>query len=148
MINRDPAFWRPIIEHPEVRPHVSLGSDADWLTPLLESSDCIPFASESGGYFIVAKCPLGRSWDLHAAYLPSGWGQETSDTLKTLLRKLRGWDLITVTEVAGNWRSRPPRSFGFRPAADMRDGFRTHVLTRAAWEQSPAFRRMNRCLQS
>lgn len=147
MIRRDEGFWRPVIEHPEVAPHVSLGSDLDWLPVLLGSPDCLPFACEHGGYFFVQTAPLARLWDLHAAFLPSGWGRAAHDLLRTSLRRLRGWDLITVSEVSGNWRSRPPRSFGFRPAAPEQDGFRTWVLTRTAWEQSPAFRRMEtQCL--
>lgn len=142
MICRDPSFWRPICEHPEVKPHVSLGSEHDWLTPLLENPRVLPFIGERGGYFLVDMAH-GRIWDLHAAFLPSGWGKDASATLKRLLGALRGWDAVTSLEVEGNWRSRPPRSFGFRPAAPMRDGYRTHVLTRTAWEASPAFRRMN-----
>lgn len=149
MICRDEAFWRPIIEHPEVKPGVSLGSDFDWLPVLLENPDCLPVAGAHGGYFFVTTAPLGRFWDLHAAFLPSGWGRAAHDLLLACLKHLAGWDAITAMEVAGNRRSRPPLSFGFRPAAPERDGFRTWILTRTAWEASPAFRRMEtRCRQS
>lgn len=148
MIDRDEVFWRSVCEHPDVEPWVSLGIKTDWLAPLLGAAHVQPFRSEHGGYFLVKMDPLGRLWDLHAAFTPEGWGAEASSTLKATLRDLGGWDLITSTEVGGNWRSRPPRSFGFRPSAPAHGGYRTWILTRAAWEASPAYRRMEkRCLQ-
>jgi hypothetical protein len=146
MICRDPAFWQPIIDHPLVKPHVSLGSDVDWLSVLLDSPMCVPFRGEAGGYFLVRMAH--GTWDLHAAFEPRGWGRDANVTLKRALGAVE-WDLIVSLEVDGNWRSRPPRSFGFRPAEPMRSGLRLYHLTRAAWEASPAFRRMEtRCRQS
>lgn len=142
MICRDPAFWRPVCEHPDVKPRVDHGGEGDWLPGLLESPLCLPFRGEHGGYFLVRSDHLGRVWDLHAAFAPEGWGRDANRTLKALLGSLGAWDVITVHEVAGNWRSRPPKSFGFRVAADFRGELRTWVLTRAAWEASPAHRRM------
>lgn len=142
MICRDPAFWRPICEHPAVKPHVSLGFEGDWLTPVLESRRCLPWASVNGGYFLFQADFNDRVWDLHAAFRPEGWGREAHDLLIAVLA-CPIWSLMTVTEVEGNWRSRPPRSFGFRQAGPC-----LWFLTRAAWEQSPAFKRMlKRCLQ-
>ena len=142
MIERDPAFWRPIIEHPDVAPAVRAEDGTDWLPTLLESPLCIPFRGEHGGYFLVRSDHLGLVWDLHAAFTPEGWGRDTNRTLKRLLSVVDAWDIITVLEVAGNARSRPPISFGFRSAAEQRDRFRTWFLTRAAWDASPARRRM------
>lgn len=129
------------MKHPRVWPHVSLGHEGDWVGPLMANPSVVKFAGEHGGYMFHGRCSLGRAYDLHAAFAPEGWGREANAVLKRALRELDGWDIITATEVDGNWRSRPPRSFGFRPAGPMRDGFRVHHLTRTAWEQSPAFRR-------
>lgn len=128
-LERDPAFW------------VATGVEGDW--PLLTGSPvCLPLACEHGGFIFVRLDALGRVLDLHAAFKPSGWGRVANHHLKACLAHLVGWDLITATEVEGNWRSRPPKSFGFRPAGPVAAGFRTWVLTRAGWEASPARRRM------
>jgi hypothetical protein len=136
------AFWRDVALHPDVQPHVSLGLDVDWWTPLLAHPSVKAFESQNGGYFFAQLDPLGRVWELHAAFKPAGWGREASQTLKAALRDLRGWDVVMASEVAGNWRSRPPKSFGFRPTAPFEGQFRTWILTRDAWERSPARGRM------
>lgn len=148
MICRDPAFWRPVVEHPDVKAAVTLDVVGDWLTPVLESPAVTPFRGRFGGYFLHALDPMGRHLDLHAAFRPEGWGRDSYDTLIAALRFHSGWDVMTASEVEGNWRSRAPRSFGFRPATGFRGGFRTWVLTRDAWEASPAYRRVvKQCLQ-
>lgn len=127
--DRDPTFWRESCE-----PGLDLG--------FLESPRVVPLASTNGGYFFVQIDGLGRVFDLHAAFKPQGWGKEASDTLKASLALLTGWQVVSVSEVEGNWRSRPPRSFGFRPASGFSGGYRSWILTRDAWEASPARRRM------
>lgn len=126
---RDPDFWAERCE-----PGLDLG--------FLSSDRVTPLASENGGYFFVRIDGLGRVFDLHAAFKPAGWGKEASATLKASLRLLMGWQVISVSEVEDNWRSRPPRSFGFRPAGGFSGGYRSWILTREAWEASPARRRM------
>lgn len=126
--DRDLAFWSQVIT-----PQTDLG--------FLQSPFVLPLRSEHGGYLLARLDALGRVWDLHAAYTPLGWGREAHAALKAVLRRLDDWQLINVSEVEGNRRSRPPLSFGFRPAGPMQAGFRTWFLTRAAWEASPASRR-------
>lgn len=140
--DRDLAFWTDVFNHPAVRPHVSMDGDLDWLPALVASERVTPLRTDGGGFLFLQLDALGRTLELHAAFLPEAWGAQVSQALKAALTRLEGWDLIVVSEVAGNWRSRPPRSFGFRPAAEMAGQFRTWTLTRAAWEQSPARRRM------
>ena len=72
----------------------------------------VKFAGAHGGYMLVGGDTIGRVYDLHAAFTPEGWGREANAVLKRALRELEGWDIITATEVEGNWRSRPPRSAG------------------------------------
>lgn len=135
---RDPGFWEAVASHPAVGPH--MGGRVDWAA-LVGNPAIMPFACEGGGYIIARLDALGRAWDLHAAFRPEGWGRTANAALKAALNRLGPWAIITATEVEGNWRSRPPRSFGFRPAEAGRDGYRTWVLTREAWERSPAKRR-------
>lgn len=115
---------------------------------LVASPNVIALHSANGGFLFATLDPLQRVHELHALYRPEGWGRETNRTLKAALKAVFGWGsfLIIVSEVGGNWRSRPPRSFGFRPAGEFAPahGFeiRTWTLSRAAWEASPARRRM------
>jgi hypothetical protein len=138
----DADFWRGIAEHPAVKPLVSFGTDFDWWTPLLTHPAVSVVRGDHGGYFLVCLDPLGRIFDLHAAITPEGWGRAANALLKRALADLGGWDVVLATEVDGNWRSRPPRSFGFRPAAATEGQYRTWILARDAWENSPARRRM------
>jgi hypothetical protein len=141
-INRSEAFWRPITEHPAIKHHLDLGTGVDWLPTVLASDDVLPLASSHGGYFLHRLDPYGHLWDLHAAFSPEGWGRVANATLKAALLFLPAWQLVTASEVGGNWRSRPPKSFGFRPAGPLEGWSRTWFLTRSAWEASPARRRM------
>jgi hypothetical protein len=127
--DRSPTFWASVCE-----PGLDLA--------FLASERVTPLRSDNGGYLFVNLDGLGRVWDLHAAFLPAGWGREASATLKAALEHLGDWQIITSAEVEDNPRSRPPLSFGFRPASGFSGGFRSWFLTRSAWDQSPARRRM------
>lgn len=132
---RDPAFWARI--------NLTIGAqngNVD-LAALLAEPRVKPLACDLGGYIFVQMDGLGRLWDLHAAFEPLGWGKVAAGALKASLASFP-WAAIFATEVECNWRSRAPKSFGFRPAEPMRSGFRTWVLTLEAWEQSPARRRV------
>lgn len=134
--------WAEIAADPTVKAHIAPDTDFDWWTPLLAHPAVRTVESPNGGYFLVQLDPLGRTWELHAAFKPQGWGREAHGLLKAALRDLEGWDVILASEVAGNWRSRAPKSFGFRPAGPFAGQYRTWILTRAAWEASPARRRL------
>lgn len=142
--DRDPAFWRWVADHPDVQASGVIGGPG-LMESLVAREDITPLRGEHGGFLFVC---LGDTYDLHAIFRPEGWGWETNRLLKQALVMIfdRGTSQITVSEVGGNWRSRPPRSFGFRPMGDFTfsHGFalRPWTLTRAAWESSPARRRM------
>lgn len=145
MEQRDPSFWRAVIDHPEVKPHVTLGREFD-VGPLIASSRVLPLASENGGFLLVQLDGLGRVFELHTMYRPEGWGREVLTASKAMFRQMfERCDLIVTHEVFGWWRSRPPKSFGFRPAGEFRPEYgtqlRTWTLTRDDWEKSPARRR-------
>ena len=144
--DRDPDFWRAVADHPAVQASGTMGGPGV-IEALVADGRITPLRSTNGGYLFARLDPIGRVHELHALYRPEGWGRETHGALKAALKVmfLRGARVITVSEIGGNWRSRPPRSFGFRPAGDFAatHGFdiRTWTLTSDAWEASPAHRR-------
>lgn len=149
--DRDPAFWTDVYEHPQVKPHVGLGHDLD-LAAILDNPAVTPLRAENGGFIFVRLDGLGRALELHTMFTPAGWGREVALAAKSAFTFVfdRGADLIVTQEVAGNRRSQPPRSFRFEPAGDFRPSvlgvdLRSWVLTRHAWEASPARLRMATC---
>jgi hypothetical protein len=61
-----------------------------------------------------------------------------------------GYQVLVTFEMQANSKSRPPRTFGFSQAGDWREtpigAARMWVLTRAAWDASPAAKRRATCL--
>lgn len=111
---------------------------------LVDHPSVLPMRAERGGYLF--HCRSAGIYELHALFEPHAWGRPTSDALKACLQSL-SWRRIDVSEVRGNWRSRPPRSFGFRAVGDFAPhltglDLKPWILTREAWEASPARRRM------
>lgn len=145
---RDAAFWTRIYEHPDVKPHVSLGADLD-LAGIVTHPGVTPLAATHGGFLFARLDGLGRTFELHTLFTPEGWGREVLEASKQAFQRMfdAGADLIVTQEVAGNRRSQPPLSFRFAPCGDFRPSplghdLRTWVLTRAAWDASPARLRM------
>lgn len=145
---RDHGFWQRIADHPAVAPHVTMGRGGFDLAGVIAHPSVLPLASEHGGYLFYRLDGMGRAYELHALYTPEGWGRETNAALKAATERLRnqGVALLIVHEVEGNWRSRPPKSHGWKAASDFTASpagpLKTHVLTMADWLQSPARRRM------
>lgn len=145
---RDPAWWARIAEHPEVKPHITLGADFD-LAAVVQHPSVTPLAADHGGFIFARLDGLGRVHELHTLFTPEGWGREVTGAAKHAFAAMfdRGADLIVTQEVDGNRRSQPPRSFRFAPCGDFRasplgPALRSWVLTRDAWEASPARLRM------
>lgn len=140
-------WWRSIAEHPEVAPHISFGQEFD-VMDLVEHPSVLPLRAEHGGFLFFRLDGLGRVYELHTLFTPAGWGREVLAAAKLAFAKMfeRGAQVITTYEVEGWWRSRPPKSFGFRSAGgfapDLGRSLRTWILTSDAWDASPARRRM------
>lgn len=150
--DRNAAFWTDVYEHPQVKPHVSLGHELD-LAAILDNPAITPLRAEHGGFLFFRLDHMGRAFELHTMFTPEGWGREVSLAARAAFAFMfdRGADLIVTQEVAGNPRSQPPRSFGFKPASDFRPSalgveLRSWVLTRYAWDASPVRQRMRSCL--
>lgn len=149
---RDPAFWTAIYEHPEVKPRVSLGHDLN-LAKVVANPSVEPLAAEHGGFLFIRLDGLGKVYELHTMFTPEGWGREVAAAAKDAFALMfdKGADLIVTHEVAGNRRSQPPLSFRFAPVGEftwvpaLDADLRTWVLTRLAWNASPARQRMPKC---
>jgi hypothetical protein len=145
--HRDPEFWIGVYEHPAVKPHVGLGGELD-VAAVVSNPLVVPLRADHGGFLFIRLDGLGRVHELHTLFTPEGWGREVASAAKEAFGLMfdRGADLIVTYEVAGNRRSQPPLSFRFQAAGgfapDLGASLRTWVLTRSAWEASPAFRRM------
>ena len=151
-LDRDPAFWRWVFDHPAVKPHAGLGLSVDF-EPLLADARVTPLRAVNGGYLFVQLDGLGRVRELHSLFRPEGWGREALLAGKAALAAVfaAGAQVVTTYEARGNRRSQPPLSFRFQPAGDFapdpltKAELRTWVLTRSAWEGSPAYRRSISC---
>lgn len=144
----DRQFWIDVAEHPAVAPHVLFGLSGLAIGDVIEHPSVQTFRAEHGGYLFVKLDGLGRVFELHSMFTPEGWGREALLTAKAAFASIFETASLVVTyEVSGNWRSRPPKSFGFTPAGEFADSpqiglpCRTWVLTSEAWNASPARRR-------
>ena len=151
MINRDASFWDAVAQHPEVAPFVFMGREAGSLAGLVENEGCLPLASESGGLLFVKMDLVGLVRELHTMYRPEGWGREVAENAPLFMNEaFNHCSLITTHEQEGRWRTRPPRSHGWKPAGGYMDcGFdyklRLWILPQEAWLASAVGRRFNTC---
>lgn len=142
--DRDAAFWTEIASHPEVR-SILFGQAPELVGELMQRSDVRHFASEHGGWAFIRLDPYGLIWDTHAMFTPEGWGREAHATMKHAFRTMLATAHALFVTETDNPRSRPPISCGFKPCGGTLETaigpLTTWVLTRAAWEASPAYRR-------
>lgn len=143
---RDPAFWFEIASHPAIAGAL-MGLDSLAVAQTALRPSILPLASENGGFFFGRMDGLGMACELHSLYRPAGWGREAASAGKEALQWVFGAYQVVITfETLANPRSRPPLSFGFVRAGDWRKTvigqLRLWVLTKLAWETSPAHRRL------
>jgi hypothetical protein len=146
---RDGAFWFEIASHPAVKGAV-MGLDPRAVAEAAMRPTLLPLASDNGGFLFGRMDGLGLVRELHTLYRPAGWGREAAGAAKEAFAWVFAAAQVVVTyEMQANPRSRPPRSFGFTQAGAWRrtaaGALRAWVLTRAAWELSPAHRRYATC---
>ncbi len=146
---RDPEFWGEIASHPAIA-GAMMGLTPAQVVAASQREQIVPLASDNGGFFFCRMDQIGMIAELHTLYRPAGWGREVALAGKQALEWVfREFQVIVTHEVEANPRSRPPRSFGFVQAGDYQaspvGAIRARVLTRAAWECSPAHRRFVPC---
>lgn len=142
---RDPAFWERVASHPSVRPSL-MGIEPKYFAAEAVGDLHLPLASQNGGFIFVPRDAFGRIAELHTLYLPDGWGREVAVAGKEALAIVFDrFDLVVTYERADDWRTRPPKSFGFRPCGSPFDMngllWRTWSLSHDGWRASPAYAR-------
>lgn len=141
--DRGPDFWTRIAAHPEVRKTL-FGYGPEMVGEYMGHPTVRHFSTENGGWAFVRLDSVGLIWDTHTMFVPEGWGREASAVLKHALRAMfKTAQILTAYETEGGFRT--PISFGFRPAGGSTltpvGPLKSWVLTRSAWESSPAYRR-------
>ena len=150
-IERDPAFWSEVARHPALRSMLG-EADPEMIGALALREGVLPLAAEHGGFLFIRQDMLGFVCELHTLFTPEGWGREVLTAGIEALGAiwLLGFSTIVTLEMRQNPRSQPPRSFGFVQAGDWREAMigeaRMWILTKAAWEASPAAKRRAKCL--
>lgn len=141
-IERDPAFWIGVAQHPMVTP--LLGDlNAVQIADVIARPNILPLASDHGGFLFASIDSLGRVLELHTLYTPEGWGREVHAAAKAAFEFVfdRGAVMVFTYDIEENPRSRPPRTFGFRPAGERltspHGAAQAWVLTREGWMASP-----------
>jgi hypothetical protein len=142
--DRDPTFWTEIASHPEVRKTL-YGHPPELVGELMRRPDVRHFASTHGGWAFWRLDSYGLVWDCHAMFTPDGWGREAHVVMKYAFRALFETAHAILVSETDSPRSRPPLSCGFKPCGATTETvagpLTTWVLTRSAWEASPAYRR-------
>ena len=140
---RDPAFWERIANDPSVAPHLVLGAYRQDMTTIVRSPRVVPLATELGGFVFIALDPLCGLYEAHRMFLPQGRGRHALGAALEAVQVMfgRGAACLTARESAGAPWSRPPLSFGWRPAAPLDNKHRLWLLPKVAWEASPARQR-------
>lgn len=145
LVERDAAFWDRIADHPEVRPWVLLEGS---LAHLIQDDRAMPLATDHGGAIFWNVDGLGFVVEMHTLFTPEGWGREVAMFGRACIRQVMSTaSLILTHEQEGYWRSRPPRSHGWKPFGDFEDaGFPRRLklwgLSRQSWLESPIGRRV------
>jgi hypothetical protein len=145
-VERDPAFWERVASHPAVAPTLS-GMDPAMVGRLAADGDVLPLASAHGGFLFVRRDGAGFVCELHTLFTPEGWGREAlaAGILAIEAVWITGYQAVITFEPQVNPRGRPPRTFGFARAGDWRETpigpLRLWILSRQAWDASPAKRR-------
>lgn len=144
-LDRDAAFWQRISDHPEVKPHVTLGREPDptALSALLASPRCYPLRADHGGVLLVQLDGAGHVLELHLMFTPEGRGAPARAAIQEAMQWAFGIgaQMVTTYQVRGlGGRWNPPAALGFKPAGEFQplDGYpveiRSFVATRLDFE--------------
>lgn len=120
------------------------GAPIEAIDAIVTDPGVLPLANEYGGFLFSRRDVFGRVLELHTLFKPEGWGRTVHAAALEAFERVfdGGADLVTTYSSPGNWRSSPPRSFGFKASSrtfvSELGAFRTWHLDREAWLKSPA----------
>ena len=137
------AFLNAVANHPDVRPWLGGEGELD-LSPLVSDDRNISLINGFGGFVFRNADGFGFVRELHSMFLPDGWGRAVADAAREAVEYVfgSGCQLIFTWEQSGHWRSRPPKTHGWKRASDdfrpsgMGD-LRVWFLTPEMWRNSP-----------
>lgn len=143
----DREFWTPILQDADVsrfclRNMATVDDFLEWIT----LDNVHPLRKTNGGFVFVDIAPNAQ--EVHVSFLPEERGKPIAAAFReTFLQKMQEKELIVAHEWEDNWRSKPPRSYGFVPDGVFNKSIvgvrcKRWVLTRDAWERSPVFRKL------
>jgi hypothetical protein len=142
----DPAFLNEVANTPAVRVHLGGDGPLD-LAPLIEDRNNITLVCEHGGFIFRNADGFGFVRELHSMFLPEGWGRSVVEAAREATQYVfdHGCQVMFTHEQASHWRSRPPRSHGWKLASeDYRPTLVGHcriwVLTPELWRNSAIFK--------
>jgi len=141
---RDPVFWRSIASDPACRDAFCGLPIEETIEAVIANPAVVPLASENGGFLFSQTGGFGRVFELHTLYREAGWGREVHDAAIAAFERIFSGpaDMVTTFSAIGQWRTSPPRSFGFKQASRDFDNefgsFRFWYLAREDWLKSPA----------
>lgn len=140
-------YWTPIMTHPQVEPHTLMGlASIEDFADFLSRDDVEEERWPGGGMVYVNKVDVT---ELHIAFLPDQWGRPVAGYLaRSEQRKASQGVTIVAREQEGYWRSRPPRSHGWKVNGEFEETthpkrLRQWILTPDAWYASAVGRKYN-----
>lgn len=150
-LNRDPAFWTDVATHPQVAPAIHLGvNDIPSVEAFVAHEAVFPVSYEGGGFIFAQLDGLGLQFELHTLFKPEQWGKPVARAARDAFPRLFGMgaQIVTTYEQEDNWRSRPPKSHGWKVCGDfvsanMPTRVRMWYLTSEAWYASPVGRKVH-----
>lgn len=150
--NRDPLFWDDVQSDPAVHFAFSRSGIRIRLAELAASPLYRVFTGANGGFLFCDMEPTRRFYVLHAAFKQKAWGREPWEVGRRAAKTLFDEGAVALTNLQreGEWRQRPPRSFGwvalsdFEPVRDRDYRAKSWILTREMWYHSTAYGRMTR----
>lgn len=118
--DRSPAFWSWVCEDEAVREFALQGADLQHVMAIISDMDNVVLAADHGGFIFRNMDGYGFTFELHTLFRREGWGREVALAARAAFAAIfDGQTSLVVTEEQdGHWRSRPPKSHGWKAASE------------------------------
>lgn len=142
--DRSRVFWSWVSEDEDVQRHALKGAELSHVMVLVEDLSNVVATAQHGGFIFRSMDGYGFCFELHTLFRREGWGREVAEAARQAFGQLfEGVTSLVVTEEQdGHWRSRPPRSHGWKAASDdfkpsPAGPVRIWYLSKLNWLSSP-----------